>query len=496
MMDRFEALVSECLDGKLAPRDAAELAALLRQDPSKKRMFLEMLQQNRLLEVDFGSDSEPELIRKILSEIEGRDTGQFVNTVLKGLDTAKPAGARLRPVAAIPRKRSPWKFWAGLAAAAVMAGLLGYAFYPSTQDIPPVTARVDRVAGEVILSGGRRLRVGDQIGTGLTLESLGTESSASLSYPDHTRIDLGGDASVRFQADSRGPLGKSLLMIRGFLHAEVTKQAAGLPFQIRSSFAEARVLGTKFNLWTDPETTRLEVAEGRVRFIRDGDSKPQGVDVGPGEKAVATSRDLVRWTPVCDIDFSNLNQLPPQMEALFCSSRILHTPERKIESGADRIRFEAGGLVFDPRPSPTQEHGLVVARWKEEVGDDILIEAGVAGGLPWSLGFALSGDSFEGYRVIFAVRQKPGGIMVDTIAPIEFTPLASDPRPIAFEKDHVLRVEKRGSRIRVWLDRELRIDAVIEHPLSPTRKRTFALSNFGESPVVRNLRVWKGSLEK
>jgi hypothetical protein len=238
------------------------------------------------------------------------------------------------------------------------------------------------------------------------------------------------------------------------------------------------------------------VAEGKVRFIRDGDSKPQGVDVGPGESAVASSQDLVRWTPVCDFDFSKMKELPPTMEALFCSSRVLHTPERKIESGAERIRFENGGLVFDPRPSPKKDHGLVVTRWKEDVGDDIVIEAGVAGGSPWSLGFALSGDSFEGYRIIFAIRENPGGIMIDTIAPIEFKPLFSDPRPIAFDKDHVLRAEKRGNRIKVWLDRELRIDAVIEHPLSPSRKRTFALSNYGESPVVRSLRVWMGSSEK
>ncbi|HVR85820.1 MAG TPA: FecR family protein [Planctomycetota bacterium] len=496
MTNRFEALVSEYFDGRLSPQDAVELAAIIRQDSGKKRLFLELVQQNRLLEVDFGADSEPELVRKILAEIDGGDTGQFVNTVMKGLDAPKSPAVRNRPKGALPARRLPWKLRAGLAAAAVLGGLLGYVLYPSTPEILPVTARVDAVVGDVTLVGGRRIHVGDEIGAGQTLETVGPASSATLSYPDRTRIDLGGDASVRFQADVRGPRGKSLRMNRGFLRADVAKQVPGLPFLIRSTFAEARVLGTKFDLWADAESTRLEVSQGKVRLIRDGDSKPEGVDVGPGEKAVASSQDLVRWTPVCDIDFSRMNELPAQMEALFCSSRVLHTPERKIESGAERIRFESGGLVFDPVPSSKQDHGLVVARWKDDVGDDLVIEAGVAGGSIWSLGFALSGDSFEGYRIIFGIRENPGGIMIDTIAPIEFKPLVSDPRPISFDKDHVLRAEKRGNRVKVWLDRELRIDAVIEHPLAPNRKRTFALSNFGESPVVRSLRVWKGSSEK
>jgi len=43
----------------------------------------------------------------------------------------------------------------------------------------------------------------------------------------------------------------------------------------------------------------------------------------------------------------------------------------------------------------------------------------------------------------------------------------------------------------VWVDRELRIDTVVDHPLAPGRKRTFALAQFGSGPLVRSLRVWK-----
>jgi hypothetical protein len=45
--------------------------------------------------------------------------------------------------------------------------------------------------------------------------------------------------------------------------------------------------------------------------------------------------------------------------------------------------------------------------------------------------------------------------------------------------------------MRVWIDRELLLDTEIRHPLPETRRRTFAISNYGAPPVLRGLRVWK-----
>jgi hypothetical protein len=54
-------------------------------------------------------------------------------------------------------------------------------------------------------------------------------------------------------------------------------------------------------------------------------------------------------------------------------------------------------------------------------------------------------------------------------------------------------VEKRGPRIRVWLDRELRIDTEVTHPLAKDRRKTFAICSFGGSPLIRRLRAWKNA---
>jgi hypothetical protein len=103
----------------------------------------------------------------------------------------------------------------------------------------------------------------------------------------------------------------------------------------------------------------------------------------------------------------------------------------------------------------------------------------------------VDGDSFDGYRVVFAAAQYPNGIEVDSLHPSEWTLLARDPRPMPEVGNHTLRVEKRGSQLRVWVDRELRIDTVLSYPLAPDRKRTFALSEYGVGPLIRSLRVWR-----
>ena len=122
------------------------------------------------------------------------------------------------------------------------------------------------------------------------------------------------------------------------------------------------------------------------------------------------------------------------------------------------------------------------------------MELEVAAGPKWGLGVGLSGSGFEGYRAFFAaINDYPNGIAIDTIWPQECVVLARDPRPISYDKDHTLRVERRGRRVRVWVDGEVRIDTEINHPLGDQRRRIFSLCNFGSAPTIRTLKVWKAA---
>jgi len=249
------------------------------------------------------------------------------------------------------------------------------------------------------------------------------------------------------------------------------------------------VLGTAFELAATRTETRLRTIEGLVRFTSAGRS----VDVREGGLSTADPRGLRSWEPVCDYDFAGMKTLPAALEPLFCSTGTLHTRNRRIVAAPERVVMGPAGLGFVSLSGAENTHGLVVARLKEEVGDDAVAEATIAGGAPWTLGISVSGDSFEGYRAIFVSSHDRSGIAVDSIHPVEVAVLAQSPQTIAFERDRVLRVEKLGNRIRVWVDRELRVDAEVSYPLPEKRLKTVALSNFGGPPVVRNLRVWRRS---
>lgn len=309
---------------------------------------------------------------------------------------------------------------------------------------------------------GRRLSRGQVVGAG------------DVVYKDGSRVSLQDQTETVVYADR-------LTLEKGVLRCDI--QPRSTPFSIQTRQAEATVLGTAFELASEKDETRLSVSKGRVRLSSGG----QDVVAGPGEVATSDGRELARWTPVCDLKFAEMKALPPEMESVFCSSKLLHTPEREITK-EPLGRFVPGGFHLG---TPGHEHGLHVWRWKEAVGDDLLMEADVAGGERWSLGFAMSGDSFEGYRVIFAVMGYPEGISIDTIHPVDCVVLAQDPRQISYDRDHTLRVERKGGRMRVWIDRELRLDTVITHPLPDGRRRSFAISNYGAPPLLRGLRVWK-----
>src|SRR5262249_25909163 len=72
---------------------------------------------------------------------------------------------------------------------------------------------------------------------------------------------------------------------QGLLNADVTKQPAGKSMILRTPQAEVSVLGTRFLLAAEKESTRLQVEEGAVKFTRTADK--QSIEVRSGYFAVA-----------------------------------------------------------------------------------------------------------------------------------------------------------------------------------------------------------------
>ena len=441
-------LLGAMTDAQLEGPGRRRLAQLVCEEPEARRLYLDYCQMHALLRSAHG----------VLVALEPAEAPR-----------RRPAGWQAVGVAVL--------------ALAATAMLLMVRVVGPTGASPPAIASVHgevqivRDGQRIPAAAGGRIRSGERILTG-------PNGSADLQLADGTSIRLGSSTDVGFV---RQEASRQVQLKTGAMRCEVMEQPPGQPLVFQTPHAELTVLGTAFELLATPVESRVRVLEGRVRWTAGGRS----VEVAAGEASTADIQGVQAWQPVCSLDFSTLQTIPPQLETVYCDSPSLHTAQRRIVPAPNGVRLESGSLRFADSRQVFGEHGLLVTRGTEPIGGDVAIEVDVAAGEPWSMGVSVDGDSFEGYRIIFIAPNYPNGINVDSIYPVEATLLAQDPRPISTEQDHTLRVEKRGPQLRVWVDRELRIDTQLSHPLAPDRKQTFAISSFGDGPPIRGLRIWK-----
>ncbi len=139
-------------------------------------------------------------------------------------------------------------------------------------------AELLRVEGPVRVSSVEAL-VGQPLLQGSALEVAGPQGSAAFRFPDGTVVELAAGTRIeklaeRVEADR--PAGaKSLLLVRGSLTVRAVKQPGGRPMVLSTPHADVTVLGTQFRLTATADSTRLEVAEGRVKLAR----RPDGASV-------------------------------------------------------------------------------------------------------------------------------------------------------------------------------------------------------------------------
>lgn len=148
--------------------------------------------------------------------------------------------------------------------------------------------------------GERPARAGDSIlsGTGV---SVPTGSSATVLYPDRTRLELMPDTTISaITADDRGQ--KLIVLERGIITASVTKQPAGRPTSFRTPHGVAIVLGTELTLSAGEHSTRLDVTKGRVRLTRSADGA--STVVRSGHYALAAEGLPLRSRPFPRLVFS------------------------------------------------------------------------------------------------------------------------------------------------------------------------------------------------
>jgi ferric-dicitrate binding protein FerR (iron transport regulator) len=157
-------------------------------------------------------------------------------------------------------------------------------------DGPGVVAILRRVQGDVFLftrtpADRTPAKSGHAVVEGQGILTEGPRSSLVVDFPDHTRLEITGDTIVSSLTDKKDKSRKLVALDQGTLSADVSKQPAGKSMILRTPQAEVGVLGTRFLLAAEKESTRLQVEEGAVNFTRHEDKK--SIVVRSGFYAVA-----------------------------------------------------------------------------------------------------------------------------------------------------------------------------------------------------------------
>jgi len=316
-MSRIEQLISGYLDGRLDPADAKELADLLEKDAALRHDFIELYRQHRLLSEQHAATSEPNFVQRVLADLRVENKN-FVSGVIGDLRQQNQRADLEEPEIYVKhsvrsRTREGQSFWsrlfwspaAGWAAAAavvlltVVSCFLFFGGGPVSAEVTKASVGVRVTRGDRSLTcyEGFQLKVGDMVRTP-------TNGTAVIQYlGEPTTLALRSGTQLRFLNSKHG---KRLSLEAGEIAVVAGHQPTNAPMILTTPQAEARVVGTRFQLAARRFSTWLEVSEGGVAFKRTGPSDASAksganeVLVKSGEYAVVAYGIPLETYPVTD----------------------------------------------------------------------------------------------------------------------------------------------------------------------------------------------------
>lgn len=222
----------------------------------------------------------------LAAALEGDDRAVelFHGIALQSLTIAEVTSPRHKPTP-FPRQTIFW--WS--AAMALAASVAFAVFLDLRAGQLPTVAKLVQATGKVTVTmpdgEARKLTVGDDIPVGMQITTHAIGSSATIQFPDQTRVTLHGATEAAFREEDH----KQIDLFVGNVVADVQPQLPGKPMQILTELAITDVLGTVLSVQASHQRTDVDVVEGKVRVQRTGDKST--VDVAAGEKAIV-ARDL------------------------------------------------------------------------------------------------------------------------------------------------------------------------------------------------------------
>ncbi len=175
------------------------------------------------------------------------------------------------------RRRAYLWIGAGLAAAAVLALVVGLTLRPAPVTLPgppQLVATLEAVTGTVrhlqpgVGGPGSRLAAGDTVFSGMAV-STEPGARAALRLAGGPSLRLGYGTRVRFESASELVLEAGRLYLDSGLSGEDTS-----PVSVRTDFGLVEEIGTQFEVDIRDQRLRVRVREGKVSLGREGRAYP------------------------------------------------------------------------------------------------------------------------------------------------------------------------------------------------------------------------------
>lgn len=173
-----------------------------------------------------------------------------------------------------------WRVLAGIAA--VLVALFVGWFYLREEPGPILVEAYGE--GYWLDGGGRRvpLVTGQPMPRGSVLMTEGEGTHVKLRFSDGSKAILSGNGELRFRHEKS----KKLLLGRGNLEVEMSKQPEGRPAYVETATARIEVIGTRFSIDATTDSTTVAVSEGKVKLSRLADNR--GLEISGGWMATVS----------------------------------------------------------------------------------------------------------------------------------------------------------------------------------------------------------------
>ncbi|MBT3198416.1 MAG: FecR domain-containing protein [Phycisphaerales bacterium] len=274
--ERFTILWTDYLEGELDETGLAELRELLAGDQRYVELATDSLRTHRLLGMAEQDKAwrQDAFVADTMAKLPAKGE-EFVDAVMHRLpdppQKTEPAGTL---------KLKAWRLPLA-AAAAVAVAVLATIIITRVESGPKTIARITALNGSVQwTTDGGHVRTDLEIGTPIhsgVLETLNHDSWLECEFLDGTKISLSGHSLATVSEHEHQ---KVLHLREGHMFADVKPQPKNKPMRVITPTAEAKVLGTKFQVACKQQSTSLRVKEGLVQVRRLADGSTSKVPAG------------------------------------------------------------------------------------------------------------------------------------------------------------------------------------------------------------------------